>query len=129
MPNKILIVEDEPAIRDLCVMALRHHGFDPIISAHGMEGLETYRERHEEICLVLSDVSMPHMGGIEMVRNIFELHPHANVIMMSGHNLSDLIPDEVRRLCSVIEKPFLPGDLIEAVKKCLKYDEEHLALI
>jgi two-component system, cell cycle sensor histidine kinase and response regulator CckA len=123
--NRILIVEDEQGIRDLCELVLRKNSFDPIIKANGLDGLAAYRDRHEEICLVLSDISMPHMGGIEMVRKIFEMHAHANVIMMSGSNLPDLIPDEVRRLCSVIEKPFTPARLIEAVNKCLDYDKEH----
>ena len=126
MPKtKILIVEDEPLIRDLCQAFLRSQGFDPIARSNGMEGLEAYRERHEEICLVLSDISMPVMNGIDMVRKIFEIESRSNVIMMSGHNLCHLIPDEVRRLCSVIEKPFTPKRLLEAVKKCLEYDKEH----
>src|ERR1035441_10062218 len=47
---------------------------------------------------------LPQMGGIEMVQLLFETHSHPNVITMSGHNLSDLIPEEVKKLCSVIEK-------------------------
>ena len=95
---------------------------------NGIEGLQVYNEKHEEICLVLSDVSMPQMGGIEMVRLLFETHSHPNVIMMSGHNLSDLIPEEVKKLCSVIEKPFTADTLITAINKCLNYEaEDHLS--
>jgi two-component system, cell cycle sensor histidine kinase and response regulator CckA len=123
--TKILVVEDEPIVRKICEAVLRNRGFDPIMTTNGIEGLAAYTERHEEICLVLSDVTMPHMGGIEMVRKIFEIHSHPNVIMMSGYNLSDLIPDDVRRLCSVIEKPFTSQRLVEAIKKCLKYEEQN----
>lgn len=125
MPKtKILIVEDEALIRDLCELMLRHFGFDPIVAVNGIEGLQVYNEKHEDICLVLSDVSMPQMGGIEMVRLLFETHSHPNVIMMSGHNLSDLIPEEVKKLCSVIEKPFTADTLITAINKCLNYEAE-----
>jgi DNA-binding NtrC family response regulator len=88
MPKtKILLVEDEPAVRDLCAAVLRHYDFDPIITDNGLAGLQVYQERHEEISLVLSDVTMPHMSGTEMARNIFALHSHANVILMSGYGL------------------------------------------
>ena len=123
----ILIVDDEPIVQQICATVLRKHGFDPVITVNGTEGLETYRERYQEICLVLSDISMPLMDGIEMTRKMFEVYSHANVILMSGANLSDLIPYEVKKLCSVIEKPFTPARLMEAVEKCLKYDEQRYA--
>jgi DNA-binding NtrC family response regulator len=126
MPKtKVLIVEDDRAVRDLCGLMLLHFGFDSLVAIDGIEGLQTYNDKHEEICLVLSDVAMPRTGGIEMVRILFETYPHPNVIMMSGHNLSDLIPEDVRKLCSVIEKPFTAGSLITAVKNCLNYEAEH----
>jgi len=123
--TKVLVVEDEPVIRNLCDLILRKHGFDPLLAIDGLEGLSTFEERHQEICLVLSDVAMPKMGGIEMVRTLFETYQHPNVIMMSGRNLGDLVPEDVKRLCSIVEKPFTPQGLIEAVRKCLKYEEAH----
>jgi len=123
--KKVLVVEDEPTVRNVCDLILRRNGFDPILVMDGVQGLSTFEERHEEICLVLSDVAMPNMGGIEMVRTLFETFHHPNVIMMSGRNLSDLVPEDVKRLCSIIEKPFTPQGLIEAVRKCLKYEEAH----
>ena len=126
MPTtKILLVDDEPMVQRICAAILRKGGFETIVAENGFDGLEAYRQNHAEICLILSDVTMPIMDGIEMVRTIFEMHSDANVIMMSGRDLSDIVPDDVRRLCSVIEKPFTPEKLIEAVRKCLKYDEDH----
>lgn len=122
---KILIVDDEPVVRNMCAAVLRNRNFEPIVTTNGLEGLAAYEEKHEEICLVISDVKMPLMGGIEMVRKLFELRSDANVILMSGANLHDLVPDEVGKLCAVLQKPFSPLNLIEAVNKCLKYDAEH----
>ncbi|MDP9169425.1 MAG: response regulator [Acidobacteriota bacterium] len=123
----ILIVDDEPIVLKICAMVLRRHGFELVLAGNGMEGLATYRQRHREICLVISDITMPVMDGIEMTRRLFEVYSHPNVILMSGANLCDLIPDEVRKLCAVIAKPFTPARLMEAVNRCLKYHEEHSA--
>jgi len=128
MPGKlILIVDDEPTVQRVCSLVLLNYGFEPIVEENGRAGLETYRERHQEICLVLSDISMPFMGGVEMAWKMFEVYSRANVMLMPGANLRDMIPDDVRRLCSVIEKPFTAARLIEAVKKCLAYDVGHHA--
>ena len=117
--TKILIVEDEPAVLDVCGATLRRRGFDCILTKNGVQALEVYRGRHEEIALVISDIAMPSMGGIELLRNVFEIYEHASVIMMSGCHWSEIIPDHLGRLCSVLEKPFTPAMLIEAVEKCL----------
>ncbi len=130
MPKtKILVVEDETSIRDLCAVILNSSGYESIVATNGKEGLEVYQARHDEICLVLSDITMPVLDGVEMTRKILEMDSQANVILMSGYILTELIPDEVRTHCSVIEKPFTAGRLLEAVQKCLKYDaEQHPSL-
>lgn len=92
----------------------------------GHQGFEAYREKHEEICLILSDVAMPVMDGVEMVRKIFEMHAQANVILMSGYNFADVVSDDIAKLCVLIKKPFSPRELIGAVNKRLNYnDEQH----
>jgi two-component system cell cycle sensor histidine kinase/response regulator CckA len=123
--KKILIVDDEPMVRDLCVAALTRHQFDTITSADGLDAFSTYQARREEIWLIISDIKMPRMDGIELVRNVFDFYPQANVILMSGYGIEELAPTELARLCSVLEKPFSASQLVEAVRKCLKDDEEH----
>jgi len=120
--TEILIVDDEPTVRNVCAMVIRRSGYEPVIATDGIEGLNLFQERSDRICLVLSDVSMPQMDGIAMVRSIFSTHPHANVIIMSGQHVDTQIPEEFHRLCSVLEKPFTPAQLMTAVKKCLDYD-------
>jgi DNA-binding NtrC family response regulator len=119
MPT-ILVVEDDPTVQALCRAALSRVGFDAIIRSNGREGLETYMEKHAEIALILSDITMPLMNGIEMIRNIFSEHSHVNVIMMSGHGVSHLIPADLNRICAVLLKPFTHAQLVQTVNKCLK---------
>ena len=125
MPNtKILVVEDEASIREICAAILRSRGFEAIVATNGEEGLEAYQQRHEEICLVLTDLTMPFLGGVEMTRKILEMDSHANVILMSGNLFTDPMPDEVRTHCSMLDKPFTAGRLLEAVQESLKCDAE-----
>jgi DNA-binding NtrC family response regulator len=119
MMRKILLVEDDPAVRHLCRSVLTREGFEIIMAHHGAEGLAIYKERKEEIDLIVSDVTMPEMGGFEMIRNIFAISPQTKVIMMSGFGWSDGRFEELAKLCATIEKPFMPPELIEVVKKCL----------
>lgn len=96
---------------------LRTHGFDPILTSNGSEALETYRERHAEIGLVLCDVKMPIMSGIEMTRKLLEIHSYARILLMSGADLSEAIPEDIGKRCSVIGKPFTCESLLAAVKE------------
>lgn len=116
---KILVVEDDPIVQELCRAVLDREGFEPIITRDGREGLELFLERHAEISLILSDIIMPRMSGIEMIRNIFSTHSHANVIVMSGTPLSGFPPHERARLCGILRKPFTNAQLVQAVNKCL----------
>jgi DNA-binding NtrC family response regulator len=123
-PKKILIVEDDPIVRDLCAVVLTSNGFDSILATNGMEGVEVYRKRHKDICLVISDISMPVMNGIEMVQKIVQMHPRTKVVLMSAYSIVGILPDELRKLCTLIEKPFTAERLLNVVNNCLRYDED-----
>jgi DNA-binding NtrC family response regulator len=117
----ILIVDDEASILAFCRAVLSKEGFDCIVAVDGADGLQTYRQRQKEICLTLSDISMPVMEGIEMTRRIYEIDSHANVILMSGYGRSRIPPEDFESLCAVLEKPFTMAQLLKTVKDCLKH--------
>jgi len=120
----ILVVDDEPNVRSLCKAILERNGFRSILAANGKEGLDLFRVQQHEISLVLADIKMPVMNGVEMVHEIFRLKPHANVIAMSGFGVDLLLPDDLKKLCSSLGKPFTPQELVAAIIKCLEYEEE-----
>jgi len=64
------------------------------------------------------------MGGVDMVRQIFKVTPHANVIVMTGFGFDDLMPDDLKKLCASLSKPFQAQELLSGIKKCLKYEEQ-----
>lgn len=116
MSPKILLVEDEPSVRKLCAELLAGAGYDPISAVDGADGLRIYRERHAEISLIVTDVVMPKMGGLEMAANVLKMRSDASIVLMSGYGLPDKLPPQIR---AVISKPFGPKQLIEVVRNCL----------
>lgn len=120
---KILVVDDEPSVRTWCKLVLERNGFTSMLAVNGQEGLNLYSEQWADIDLVLSDIKMPVMDGVEMVRQIFKVTPHANIIVMTGFGFNDLMPDDVKKLCSSLSKPFQSQELLAEIRKCLKYEE------
>jgi two-component system, cell cycle sensor histidine kinase and response regulator CckA len=120
LKKAILIVEDEPSVLALCRAVLSKEGYDCLLAVDGADGLQIYKQKREEICLTLSDISMPVMEGIEMVRRIYEIDSRANVIFMSGYGHSR-VPEDFKKHCAFLQKPFTLAQLIEAVKDCLKH--------
>lgn len=117
---KVLVVEDDPAVQMFCTTLLKREGFEAIVASNGKEGFESFREMSEDIGLVISDIAMPHMDGIELARKILSIDPHASVILMSGEILPEEIPDEIIRVCAFLQKPFHTAEFVRIVKERLQ---------
>ena len=78
----LLYVEDDAATRKMVTKILQRNGFDCIVAENGQEGLELYRRHSPEI--VLSDIMMPVMSGLEMARAIRADFPEAQFIFMTA---------------------------------------------
>lgn len=126
-PAFILVVDDDPLIRSICKKVVEMQGFEPVLAENGREGLDIFRDRHPAIALVLSDIAMPMMNGIEMVHQIFALKPHSNVILMTGYAPHEAATD-LENLCALLYKPFTPRQLADAIKHCLDYEAKHAKL-
>jgi CheY-like chemotaxis protein len=113
-----LVVDDEPEVCRFTSMVLSMAGFSTQVAADGQEGLERFVKHQHEICLVLSDLVMPRMTGLEMVDRITQIEPNAKFLMMSGYS-SAAMEIQAREHLAFIRKPFLPGELIEKVQEVL----------
>jgi PAS domain S-box-containing protein len=112
----ILVVEDEPAIRNLVVTALAHHGYR-VLQAPSAEGALAVTETERHIDLLLTDASMPGMGGIDLARRLVAERPELHVIVMSGYTAESL---EIDGNVSLLAKPFTPRDLRLKVSEVLQ---------
>jgi two-component system, cell cycle sensor histidine kinase and response regulator CckA len=115
----ILLVDDEPIVRDVFGQALSHRGFEVILAADGQEGLRTFDERFDEIDVVVTDIAMPEMNGFEMAGQMFAREPHTRIILMTGFSEFAFIPEGLENICALLRKPFSPRLLAQTVDECL----------
>ena len=110
----VLVVDDEDGVRLVAGRMLEKLGFDILSASDGEKGLEVYRARHESICAVLLDLTMPRMDGEETFREIRRIRPDACVVLMSGFNEQDAAARFVGKgLAGFVQKPFTPDELRE----------------
>lgn len=104
----ILVVDDEPAIRQVTRQILEAYGYRVRLAADGAEAVAVYREHAEDIALVLTDMMMPVMDGSATIRALQEIHPRVRIIATSGLDLESLSRREgVGGDSPVEDQPFL----------------------
>lgn len=110
----ILLTEDDDLVRYLTAAALSTAGYRVIEACNGTEALRAAREHQGPIHLLVSDVIMPEMGGVELGREFARLYPDAPVLYMSGHPDASPLPPG-----GVLIKPFTDYELFERVRRAL----------
>ncbi len=116
----ILVVEDEPAVRELTKNVLSSKGYKVYIAENGQKALETFQQLGGAIDLLLTDVIMPEMDGAALVKKIKEKSPLLKCIYISGYTddaISQRGIDE--KEVFFIQKPFTPGILVQRVREVL----------
>jgi CheY-like chemotaxis protein len=119
---RILLIEDDAPIRGLLVRMLTAAGHEVAASTNGAEGLAAWRERGAD--LVLTDMQMPEMNGIEVILQLRALAPTVPVIAMSGGDRSrdlDLLGDaQLLGAVGLLQKPFTGESLMAAIAAALE---------
>lgn len=117
----ILVVDDESSIRTATRLILERAGFRVLVAGNGAEALKIFHDSRDLVQVILTDVMMPVMGGVALIRTLKEINPQLGVIATSG------LGDQATRneLAAVgieifLEKPCSPKDLLKAVQARLK---------
>ncbi|MDX8412839.1 MAG: response regulator [Mariprofundales bacterium] len=102
----ILLVEDEDSVRQTTAAILTRLGYHTLTACNGKEGLAQFNQ-HDDIALVLTDVVMPEMGGMELLSAIIKQDNKVPIVLASGYNLdmSDLSSEELART-QLLAKPY-----------------------
>jgi DNA-binding NtrC family response regulator len=116
--GRILVVDDEDIVRTSCSRTLSPEGYEVKLAKNGAEGLRMASENQFD--LVLTDLKMPDMDGIEVLRIIKEKWPETEVIIVTGYQTVDTAVKAIKLgAYDYIEKPFTPDALISAVTEAL----------
>jgi two-component system chemotaxis response regulator CheY len=120
MGVKILIADDLSFMRMIQKEILSQRGYVVVGEAsNGLEAVEKYRSLRPD--LVLLDITMPQMNGLEAMREIFSIDPQARVVMCSALGQQNLIVEAIRAgVKDFIVKPFKPERMLSAIEKALK---------
>ena len=122
MPNgkeTILLAEDEPMIRSMCTRVLFDNGYKVLEAANGEEALRLAQNHPAGmIHLLLTDVVMPQMGGIELTSRLGESSPDIKILLTSGYT-DEALACSPNGSMPFLQKPFLPSALLSKVREVL----------
>jgi PAS domain S-box-containing protein len=118
----ILVVEDEEEVREVAERILQDFGFQTIPAVDGRDALDIMDSRGSEMTAILMDLSMPRMGGQEVLRQLRQRWPDLPVIMMSGYteeSVASQFSDAGPGVTAFLQKPFFAEDLIGVLRRVL----------
>ncbi|MGA2080174.1 MAG: PAS domain S-box protein [Holophaga sp.] len=116
----VLVVDDEDSIRAMAVGVLQHIGFEALQAGDGLKALELLRRHRDRVCLVIMDLTMPHMDGEEAYRAMRQEGFTTPVILSSGfHEVEAVNRFTGKDLAGFLQKPYRAADLIKLVRRVL----------
>jgi len=116
LKEKILIVDDEEGIRKVLRISLADRGYNVLTAENATEALRTFG--HEQPGIVLTDIKMPGMDGIELLRRLKQANPDTEVVVITGHGDMELAIKSLKyEATDFITKPIDDGDLDRALQK------------
>lgn len=116
----VLLVDDEPEIREMACSALEMRGYSVAVCRNGQEAIEYYREQSDRVDLVVSDVVMPEMNGRELLDALKQINPHVKVVLMSGYCTDATAAGLIKEgALEFISKPFSLDELWDAADSAL----------
>ncbi len=120
--ERILVVDDEPALAETIAARLERLGYQVIFRTNGIEALEAFRQQSAEkpFDLVITDMTMPRMTGLELALELLRLQPDLPIILCSGFS-EKLEAEEIETIGihGFLMKPFVIGELAAMIRKVL----------
>jgi CheY-like chemotaxis protein len=123
MPATLLVVDDEPSDLEFLRTHLTPQGYEVLSAANGYEALRVYREHAQPIALLITDVAMAPVGGIELAEQLQEIQPELKEVFASGYAGAEVLrqADFLGTPAAFLSKPFTAESLLRKVREMLGY--------
>lgn len=118
LPRTILVADDEIFVLNVVELTLERANCVVLKASSGREALEIARSFEGEIDLILSDLKMPGMNGIELLKILERERPRTRALLMTGESSGSGLDVDMAKL-EVIYKPFLPNELVHRIRAIL----------
>jgi two-component system cell cycle sensor histidine kinase/response regulator CckA len=115
----VLIVDDEQVVREYTGRVLEAAGYHTDAAQDGEEALEMIRRQPGAFDAVVSDVVMPRLNGVDLVRQLAAISPAIPVLLVSGYAEAELAERGIAVSCGMLAKPYLPEQLLAALRRCI----------
>jgi hypothetical protein len=117
----ILVVDDEPAIRQITRTSLETHAYRVLTASDGIEAVALYAQHKAEISLVLIDMMMPNMDGSTTIRTLRKMEPQVKVVAVSGLVANDKLAQVATLgVKTFLSKPYTTQELLNTISGVLK---------
>ncbi len=115
-PAAVLVIDDDPGIRNVIADIVALEGIKAFKATHGQQGIDLYEEHQAEIGLVLLDLQLPDIFGLEVMKRLQQLNPNVSILIITGKYdpQSHLEPG-----MEYLSKPFTMMELLNIVKERL----------
>lgn len=117
--SRILVVDDEESIREFFEIMLKREGYEVVTAANGLEALEALKKQSMD--LVISDIQMPEMSGMELLTRMKETDPEATVIMITAFGSTDTAVEAMKLgAYDYVQKPFKIDEVKIIIRQALE---------
>jgi DNA-binding NtrC family response regulator len=117
----VLVVDDEPVVRRYVARVLEEEGYATCEASDGAEALRLLRGADTRFGVVVSDIVMPRVNGVELLEALSRSYPDLPIILMSGFGASQLSSLGIAAPCAVLAKPFPAERLVDEVRRCIRH--------
>ncbi len=115
----ILVVEDDSTVRQVIIETLSNHGYRVLEAMDGAEALEIFALSADQIDLIITDIVMPRVNGVEFHLQILKNNPNVKFIFISGYSDNAILKEADLNSVEFLQKPFKLNELVRRVRKVL----------
>ncbi|MDB5308237.1 MAG: signal transduction histidine kinase [Gemmataceae bacterium] len=115
-PGTILVVDDEELVRNVARIVLEARGYHVLLAKDGLEAIDLYQREGNGVDLVLLDLTMPHLSGLDTLGRLRAIDPEVGVLICSGYSADVVPPGGGEGVLGFVRKPYPPNELVRSVQ-------------